>query len=219
MRWRNFVLLAVISLAGVSSAHAQHEYEITPFFGTRIGGNIDVSGQGYSNVDYLKIKNSEDFGVMAGINFWGHLEGEFMWNRQPTSLSAHNPNDGTYAYQSPLNLDMYQFDILYHFTRSDAKFRPYAVGGLGFSRFGSMNNVTQNLTGFNTSFSFNMGAGVKYFFTDHFGIRVEARWSPSQTTQGVGQACSYYGGCYSTPITNLAEQGQANIGLIFRFKK
>ncbi len=219
MRWRKFILIAVVSLCGVSSAHAQKEYEVTPFFGGRVGGIIDESALGYSNVDYLRIKNSENYGVMAGINFWGNFEGEFMWNRQPTSLTSHNPNDGTYAFLSNMNLDMYQGDILYQFMSSDSKFRPFIVAGLGVSHFGVPPVQGQSVLGFSNRFAFNLGGGVKYFFNSHWGIRLEARWSPTDTTQGQGQFCDYYGNCYPSNVTNRAEQGQANIGLIFRFKK
>ena len=219
MSWRKFVLIAIVSLCGVSSAHAQIEYEITPFFGGRVGGIIDESAQGFSNVDYLRIKNSENYGVIGGVNFWGHFEGEFMWNRQPTSLSSHNPNDGTLKFLSNMNLDMYQGDILYQFLSSDSKFRPFIVAGLGVSHFGVPPVQGQSVLGFSNRFAFNLGGGVKYFFNSHWGIRLEARWSPTDTTQGLGQFCDYYGNCFPSTITNRAEQGQANIGLIFRFKK
>lgn len=219
MRWRKIVLIAVVSLCGVLSAHAQKEYEVTPFFGARVGGNIDESAVGNPNVDFLKIKNSENYGIMAGVTFWGHFEGEFMWNRQPTSLSSHNPNDDTFTFLSNMNLDMYQGDILYQFRSSDSKFRPFIVGGLGLSHFGVPPVSGQSVLGFSNRFSYNLGGGVKYFFTPHVGLRLEARWSPTDTTQGQGQFCDEFGNCFPTAITNKAEQGQANIGLIFRFKK
>ncbi len=59
-----------------------------------------------------------------------------MWNRQPTSLSSHNPNDGIYTFLSNMNLDMYQFDVLFQFKSAESKFRPFVARGLGFSHFG-----------------------------------------------------------------------------------
>ena len=218
MRWRKFLVVVGLILSGVSAAHAQKEYEITPFFGARVGGIIDESSVGDPNVDYLKIKNSENYGFMAGVTFWEHVEAEFMWNRQPTSLSSHNPNDNTYKFLSNMNLDMYQVDFLYQFNASDAKFRPFIVGGLGMSHFGVPPVQGQSVLGFSNRFAFNLGGGVKYFFNPHWGIRLEARWSPTNTTYGQGTYCDYYGNCFPSQITNKAEQGQANIGLIFRFK-
>ena len=217
MSLQKSLLLVVLFACGVLSAHAQREYEVTPFFGSRFGGNIDVSQSGNPNVDFLKIKSSENYGLMAGITFWGSFQAEFMWNRQPTSLTAHNPNDNTYSYLTNMNLDLYQGDILYEFLGHDSKFRPFIVGGLGLAHYGVPPVNGQDILGFGNRFAFNLGGGVKYYFNDHFGIRTELRWSPSSTTQGLGSYCDPYYGCSPTSVTNRAEQGEANIGLIFRF--
>lgn len=217
------IFLRVLTVVAVfasmaSAARAQREYEVTPFFGTRFGGNIDVSQQGNPNVDFLKIKSSEDFGIMAGVTFWGNFQGEFMWNRQPTSLTSHDPVSGAYTYLSSMNLDMYQFDALYQFKSPESKFRPFVVAGLGLSHFGVQPINGQDVLGFSNRFSYNIGGGVKYFFNDHWGVRAEVRWSPSHTTQGQTTYCDPFYGCGPTLVANKAEQGQANIGVIFRFK-
>lgn len=202
-----------------SSLYAQREYEITPFVGTRFGGNIDLSQQGNPNVDFLKIKSSVDYGVMAGVTFWQSFQGEFMWNRQATSLSSHNPNDNTYAFVSNMNFDMYQADVLYEFLSPDSKLRPFAVAGLGFSHYGVQPVNGQSVLGFSNRFAYNLGGGVKYFFSRHWGLRAEVRWSPSHTTQGQSVYCDPFFGCAPTTVANKAEQGQANIGVIYRFGK
>lgn len=212
-----FVLAFLWSASAVWAQDEVRQYEITPFIGSRFGGNIDLSQQGNPNVDFLKIKSSLDYGVMAGVTFWSNFEGEFMWNRQPTTLTSHNPTDGTYAYVSNMNLDMYQFDVLYQFHLHRTKFQPFAVAGLGFSHFGVPPVSGQSVLGFSNRFSFNMGGGVKYFFNPHWGVRAELRWSPSDTTTGQGVYCDPFYGCGPTTVTNKAEQGQANIGIIYRF--
>ena len=211
-----------LTLFGISSnTHAQRGIEISPIIGGRTGGKIDVSSQGIPNTDYFKIRNSWNFGVIADISFWEKFHGEFMWNRQPTSLTAHNPNDGTFAYLSKMNLDMYLFSGLYQFRKAETKVRPFVVVGFGFSHFGIPSASGQAPLGFTNRPAFNIGGGVKYYFTRNFGIRSEIRWSPSRTTPR-SDIC-YYG--YSIPgtgypcvLSNTARQEQANIGLIFRFK-
>src|SRR5579864_4597440 len=136
MSLQKTLLLVFLFTCGILNAHAQREYEVTPFFGSRFGGNIDLSQQTNPNVDYLKIKSSENYGIIAGVSFWSNFQGEFMWNRQPTSLTVHNPNDNTFSFLSNLNLDLYEADILYQFKDSESKFRPYIVGGLGLAHFG-----------------------------------------------------------------------------------
>jgi hypothetical protein len=48
-------------------------------------------------------------------------------------------------------------------------------------------------------------------------LRAEMRWSPSRTTSSQTRFCDPFLGCFETSINNHAEQGQANIGLEFRF--
>lgn len=204
-------------LCAASVVQAQRQFEITPFAGSRFGGNIDVSQEGNPNVDFLKIKSSVDYGIMAGVTFWQNFEGEFMWNRQPTSLTAHNPTNDVYTYVSSMNFDMYQFDVLYHFRSPDSKLRPFVVAGLGFSHYGVPSVNGQSVLGFDNRFAYNLGGGVKYFFNPHWGLRAEIRWSPSHTTSGESVYCDPVFGCAPTSSANKAEQGQVNAGIIFRF--
>ena len=211
------LFLSLFLLCAASAVHAQRQFEITPFAGSRFGGNIDVSQQGNPNVDYLKIKSSVDYGIMAGVTFWGNFEGEFMWNRQPTSLTAHNPIDGDYTYVSSMNFDMYQFDVMYHFLSPESKLRPFVVAGLGFSHYGVPSVSGQSILNFDNRFAYNLGGGVKYFFNPHWGLRAEIRWSPSHTTSGESVYCDPVFGCAPSTSANKAQQGQVNAGIIFRF--
>ncbi len=214
--WKTLFFGCVLMCAA-SAVQAQRQFEVTPFVGTRFGGNIDLTQEGNPDVDYLKIKSSVDYGVMAGVTFWQNFEGEFMWNRQPTSLTSHNPIDNTYAFVSSMNLEMYQFDVLYHFLSPERKLRPFVVAGLGFSHFGVEPVNGESVLSFSNRFSYNLGGGVKYFFNPHWGLRAEVRWSPSHTTTGQGEYCDPFYGCGPTTVANKAEQGQANIGVIYRF--
>jgi hypothetical protein len=77
-------LLAVIffSTVGVSLAQAQHEFEVTPFGGTRFGGSIDYSSSSFANTD---IKSSFDYGVL--------LDYTLLPGCRPSSCStASRPN-------------------------------------------------------------------------------------------------------------------------------
>ena len=107
---------------------------------------------------------------------------------------------------------MFQWGLLYEFLQPGSKFQPYAVGGVGFTSYN-----TNGIIDLGNELSFNVGGGVKYFFDPHFGVRVEARYSPSRTTEGEGLYCDPFYGCYPAQVSNYAHQGQANVGLIFRF--
>jgi hypothetical protein len=58
---------------------------------------------------------------------------------------------------------------------------------------------------------------VKYLFTPQVALRADLRWSPSRTTAASTTFCDPSLGCFTTPVNRHAEQGQAEIGLEFRF--
>lgn len=63
-----------------------------------------------------------------------------------------------------------------------------------------------------------MAGGVKYFFNRNFGMRMEARWSPSDSTYKETDICTSYGNSVPCKQYNSVHQWQANVGLIFRLK-
>jgi opacity protein-like surface antigen len=227
---RKLTYIAILFLIGAFATQAQQwssssssssdvgfwhrGYEITPFGGSRFGGVIDLSNtgggsSGPSNVDYLTIRSGWDYGAMLDVDIFPHLQGEFMWNNQPTVLGAHVPGSGSTRI-GEASLDMFQWSILYEFLQPGSKLQPYAVGGIGFTSFN-----TNGIIDLGNEFAFNIGGGVKYFFNPHVGLRLEARLSPSRTTEGVEEVCDF--GCFPAQVSNYAHQGQANLGVIFRF--
>jgi opacity protein-like surface antigen len=219
-RWRNALAVAVFfCVSGASSVHAQNAFEITPFGGSRFGGSIGEQSSAINptvSYDDIRIKSSVDYGILADYTIAKSLptlQAEFMWNRQPTELGGYNAFDNTVANITRANLDEYEWGALYSFRPPKAKLRPYVVGGLGFTHFSA-----SQLLGFSNRFSYNLGGGVKYFFTNHIGVRLDVRWSPTNTTTGLANYCDPFYGCYQSTAANTAQQFQANLGLIFRFR-
>ena len=211
MHWRRITLGVIFfSAVGVSYAQPQRGFEIAPFGGSRFGGTIEARSSSFDNIH---IKSSWNYGVMGDVDLWPNLQAEFMFNRQPTELAGHSINFGTKTDLTSANLDMYQWGLLYSFRQPEARIKPYVAAGLGFTHFDS-----RGLLGFSNRFSYNLGGGVRYFFTRNLGLRLEVRWSPSHTTTGQAVYCDPFFGCFQTAVANRAEQGQANLGIIFRFK-
>jgi len=206
---RKIIAVVILLLGiGVSNAHAQDRFELTPFGGTRFGGQIDLTTNA-QNIDYFNIKSTWDYGVIGTVTIWPKFQVEAMWNREQTQLEAIS--EGSRIGVSDATLDMFQFGPLYEFGNEHAKLKPFITGGLGFTNFHSNGALP-----FENRFSANVGGGVKYFFTRHVGVRLEARYSPTETSTSTGIVCGPFG-CFSTRIHNYAQQGQANFGLILRF--
>ena len=149
-------------------------YTLSLFLGARFGGNIAINTP---NVDNLPIRSSLNWGFNAGARIVTHLFAEFMWNRQTTTLSAHDiPSNQIVPLTNNAHLDMYQGSLLYEIW-AGSKLRPYGVGGIGVTHFDS-----HGILSFSDRFSYNLGGGVKYLFAPHMALRAEIRWSPSRTT-------------------------------------
>jgi opacity protein-like surface antigen len=221
MAWRKMlVLMFLLSTLGVSSAFAQHEFEVAPFGGTKFGGTIDFTNSiqtpSNPNVDYYTIKSSVDYGILADYTLFSSipsLQLEFMWNHQPTDLDQHIYQTNTKEFLTSADLDQYEWGFSYTLRDPSKHIRPYIVGGLGFTHFSSGGYLP-----FTNTFAYNLGGGAKYFFNSHIGLRLEARWAPSRTTTGIQEVLTPFG-VETFGVSNHAQQGEANLGLIFRFGK
>jgi opacity protein-like surface antigen len=111
--------------------------------------------------------------------------------------------------------------VAYNFGEEDAKVRPYVLGGLGATQFGSVNihiGDRQDNVGGNTKFSTTWAVGVKMFPSPNFGIRLEARWTPTYIkSDAAGWWCDPYWGCYVVGDSQYANQFELNGGITLRF--
>lgn len=219
MPWRNRLLhglsfmLFLCSFLVVPAAHAQHEFEITPFGGTKFGGNIQLPQGSSNSVDYLPITSSVDYGVEGDYSIWPNFQAEFQWDHQPTNVNEHLIATNSQAFLTSADIDMFQWDVAYNFKSPDAKLKPFFAVGLGFTHW-----RPSSVLPLSNTFSYNLGGGIKYFFTDHVGLRVDVRWSPSRTTTQDETYIDPFFGPETVPVSSHAQQGQANVGVIFRFR-
>ena len=215
---RKALPITLLIFAPAITTHAQYysphrDVELTPFGGMRFGGKIDVSsGADITGVDYLTLKTTWNYGAMLDVSLVPNLQAEFMYNHEPTVIGEHSIDTGQQTDIKAASVDMYQWSVLYEFAGQDAKLKPYAVAGLGFTNFDSAGVLP-----FSNRFSYNVGGGIKYFFNRNVGIRMEVRYSPSRTTTSQALFFDPFFGFYTANVANHAEQGQANIGLILRF--
>ncbi|HTU35195.1 MAG TPA: outer membrane beta-barrel protein [Candidatus Acidoferrum sp.] len=198
---------------GFGQGFGQHEFEITPFGGYKFGGKIDIPPDTNSAYDYLPIESSPDYGIDADYSIWPNFQAEFQFNHQPTDIDAHEFATGTSVLLTSSDINMYQFGFAYNLKSPDAKLKPFFGAGLGFTQWRPSAALP-----FSHTFSYNLGGGVKYFFSSHVGVRLDVRYSPSRTTTQNEEFCDpFYGFCGTEPVSSHAEQGQVNVGLIFRF--
>lgn len=209
MAYRSLLLL-LISFVGVSTALGQGTIEIQPFIGYTVGGTIPVNSNDL-NIREIKFDGGSSYGATVGFNATEHLGFEFMWKRQSTEAVGKLSGGGDFEETIGVNLDQYHGNFILHFTDEDEAVRPFALIGLGATR-GAGDGSSQ------TNFSFGVGGGLKYFFSQHIGLRLQARYAPTYLfSEAGGVWCNWWGVCWVVSNDKFLNQFDTSAGIIFRF--
>jgi outer membrane protein W len=213
---KNILLAVTAALAAVpGAALAQYGYgtswEITPMAGYRTYGtltNTDVA-----QYSALTFKSGFSWGGALGYNFSPISFSDVTFSYTSTDATAVG-RAGVPSRTIPLKQYDTQFNIYYLFGEDRSSVRPYLGGGVGFTILAPSD---PNLTDL-TRFSFSVAGGVKMYFGDHFGLRIDLRWMPLYlySTAG-GTWCDAIYGCYYLSNDHMLQQGDFKGGVIFRF--
>src|SRR5215204_3032343 len=173
----------LIVLAGATPALAQDpRVEVSAVFGWNFSDGVSgdavraLDGNVYDRVDP---KDSGSFGLSAGILATEHAEVGFIYARQFSTLVA----GGTAETEiGDLAITTYHGYYAYNFGDPSNRVRPFLLGGMGATHFGSVDFASGGrigTTGSETQLSFTWGGGVKVFPAPHVGLRLEGRWTPT----------------------------------------
>ena len=153
-----FLFLSVLSVCG-------QKFEITPQYGYQVGSKWNYYG------GYVKMKSSDQFGVTLNAALGNDLQAEFAWTQQNTTVAIKDvvffPREEDVT---DVQVNHYQFGIIHTFGYSDVV--PFFGMSAGWSTF----NPEERIYDSNTKFSFGVSGGIKYFFTDHVGLRMQAQF-------------------------------------------
>jgi hypothetical protein len=108
------------------------------------------------------------------VNRWVGIEGEGGY-----TVGLHqNFNIGTTAYIDQQTPSMWSYigNLVVSPVGSDRSIVPYATGGLGGLTMSPSGDVEQlGITSYETYLTGNVGGGLKWFSTRHFGVRGDYR--------------------------------------------
>ncbi len=91
--------------------------------------------------------------------------------------------------------------------RRCAEVRPYVLAGAGATFFRSDSLESE------TKFSWGLGGGVKVYFDQWIGIKIQGKYNPTRLDdESSGDFCDPFGFCQST-----LNQFELGVGLILRF--
>jgi opacity protein-like surface antigen len=220
-RWIHFALLIMIGSPVVLAGDFKR-FEFQPFSGFTGSGSIPLIAEDGVQHGSIHVNSSYNYGATFAVNLNELDAVEALWQRQPTEgrlptefIAPHSPgNSPTFN----LNLDQYHCNFLHHYKIADPRAMPYVVAGLGATVYHANRDVRSVSKAY---FSFALGGGIKYFLTNHIGIRGEARWSPTLISASDSKFWCSIGGSGAACVINLdaSLQHQFHLtgGFVFRF--
>jgi opacity protein-like surface antigen len=214
------VTVAVLLLSA-GSAMAQGKVEISGLVGWTFSDGVTgspVKAPDGNTYDAVDLKDSMNWGLMFGVMANPNLEVGFMFNQQMSALRLEGSKNRDLG---DMSINSYHGYMAINFGDPEAKLRPYILGGIGATNYGSVNYTDAagqpGSTSGETQFSTTWGAGVKFFVSSHLGFRVGMRWTPTYIkTDPGGYWCGYWG-CYSTGNPQYANQFDFSGGVTIRF--
>ena len=174
-------IITILFVFITSSVFAQ--IEITPQAGYQIGSKYSYNG------GYIKLKDSPQFGVTLNVDI-NDMGGqvEVMYAYQNAELRVQDyffyPFE---TFISDVVTHHVQFGFIQNFNEDEA-LRPFAGLSGGFTVF----DPSDSFLASRTKFAFGLTGGVKYFFTDRIGMRIQAQllmpieWGGVYYTNGGG---------------------------------
>jgi hypothetical protein len=177
------------------------------------GGTYTINGEDFSRVDP---KDAFSWGARIGFFATPQVEVGALFNLQSTTMEISGPRNT--ADLGDLSIYNYHGYVAYNFGDSDASVRPYFLGGLGATQYGSITLPSGRELGGNTKFSSTWALGVKLYPSRGVGLRLEARWTPTYIKSDyAGTWCDPYWGCYALGNAQFANQFELNGGIALRF--
>lgn len=203
------LLALVLSLSLIPAAAVAQgaRFELTPFVGYRLSGEIeDFADIGFDRPTDVEIDESATYGLIFDIPLTRYWQIELSASLQNTSFSADEGLLSPSADLGDVDLGLYQAGFL--FQGGDGQVHPFAVASLGLAR------IVPDLVRLDAEnyFSGTLGGGVKIFFSQNVGVRLEGRatWIDLGTDFD-----NHYNDDYYDDYYNVAWMPEASAGVIF----
>ena len=215
------IAFAAIALMLASAPAFAQKAELGVTFGWVISDGVDFGssvvapGGVFTRVDP---KDSFGWGIDLGFFVGPNAEVGFLYGQQLSKLEA---SGSKIVDIGDMTVSTYHGTFTYNFGAHDAAVRPYFMGGLGATSFGSVDYVGNRGPGTissSTRFSTTWGAGAKFYGASKVGARVGLLWTPTYiSSEAAGYWCDPYWGCYLVGNAKYANQFELQGGITFRF--
>jgi len=169
-----FGIVLVVIVAGSLAASAE-DWEITPFVGYRIGGDVEEIATSRS----YDFESAAGYGLTVGRWIGDEQRLELTWSRQPSGLEGIDYD---------VDVDYLQFAGVYEPSR-EKKAGGYVLASLGITRFDPAAAGAES----SIFFSGSVGGGGRFRLSERLALRLEGRAYYTLTSGSTGVFCS--GGC------------------------
>jgi hypothetical protein len=174
---RAFFTFAFFLLPAVTFAQA-HRFEITPIAGYRLEGDFDARSDDVFDRDLnVQVDASAAFGLIVDIPLAPSWQLEILANRQSSEFVVDRGLLTPSSTLGDVDLTILQAGLLFQWGRGQVN--PFITVAAGLTRIDPQFDDLSSDDRFSTSF----GGGVKIFFSENVGLRLEARgyWTDLDT--------------------------------------
>ena len=211
------LVMAVVALASPAAWAQDARVELSGTAGWTFSDGVSGAAGDYVRIDP---KDAFSWGARLGFLMNENVEIGALFNVQSTTLELGATGAGVFDVGDQ-KIYNYHGYLAYNFGAADAPVRPYFLGGLGATQYGSLTTSFggSREVGGNTQFSTTWALGLKMFPSGgNFGIRLEGRWTPTYIkSDSEGWWCDPYWGCYVVADAQYANQWELSGGVTLRF--
>lgn len=193
-------LFAALLALAAAPAWAQRT-EVALLAGYTSSGAIESTAVG---VQDLALDGGFTWGIEGGYFFTPHLGVELSWIRQESALAFTAAGDSVTLFE--VDATQLQASVAYQLGAEGSRVRPFLTAGLGIVTFDSTDLDNE------TKLAPSIGAGLKWFPSGRFGVRLQGRYTPSFLHDGGADFCDPFGFCQS-----WLHQLDLQAGAIIRF--
>ena len=154
-------LLFILTIICTINSYSQ-KIEITPQYGYQLGSKYSY------NTGHLKITDSDQYGVTVGLNI-EDITMEFTWTQQNSAIKRKEARLPTEIHLTDITINHYQFGVTHAFGDTAA------IPFVGVSAGWVSSNPDENQYQPNSKFEMGVTGGVKYFFSERIGIRLQTQ--------------------------------------------
>lgn len=207
-------LLALLAIpAAAQDADREPSFELTPFAAFLFQGNFD---DGFEDDDFfddeLETDESNGFGLIAGFRLARNFDLEISYSKSETTLEFDNGFFSTPDGILDIDVEYLHVGVTLHFD--SGHIQPFLLASVGATRlaagsdFGELDDEVRP--------SAAIGGGIKAYFTDHFGLRIQGRLLSTLIDEDEEAFCNRYG-CVSYDVDTYLYQAEVAAGLILAF--